>query len=79
MEVSLKILDHLLCGTLHTGSAKSVNGCEGGTLSRVVQLLELALGSLADRTLFGSLSSLIDITTNCANKFLLHNAKCFVY
>ena len=48
-----------------------MNGCEGGTLSRVVQLLELALGSLADRTLLGSLSSLIDVTTNCANKFLL--------
>ena len=77
VEVSLEVLYHFLVGALLAGSAQFVY-CSESIFFTLYQLFELRCWSLAYRALLWSSVTLINVTANGANKFLLHNVFVFI-
>ena len=82
-KVILQTLDNLLIDAILICLTENVYSSECQIIIHCIfHLLELAGWSLANRALLWCLSTLIDVTTNGANKFLLHNVnvlKMFLY
>ena len=68
-EMGVEVLDHL--GIAALGHADFVLGNELESLLGG-QFLELRLGSAAERALFGSLVTFVNVAAHCADKFLCH-------
>ena len=72
VEVSLKVLDHLLVSTFLACSAENVNSSER-SLAVILKLRELRCWSLAQWTLLRSSLTFINVATNGTDKLFLHN------
>lgn len=73
VEMVFQTLDYFLGHVILVSLSGNVNGSESQVASGVFHFLELVFASLADGALLGSLGTFVDISTNSANEFLLHN------
>ena len=72
VKMIAEILNHFFADTLGLAITNAMNSSISG-LAIIFQLRELRCRSLTDRTLLGCLSAFVDISTNGANKLLLHS------